>query len=192
MGDGWILGNGIYTEDLDALTGYVDSSITALQAYVDGAITDSIATAVLQAKQGAYPIGSIYYNAENNTNPATLLGFGTWTATLIGRVPVGKAASGTFGTLGGTMGAETHTLSTTEMPSHIHPNRWRVFMPSGTGSLAINDRGGDAVLVSDNASHGGNGEDLSGNPTVANSSGGGGAHNNIQPSEVVSAWRRTA
>lgn len=36
-----------------------------------------------------YPVGSIYINATNSTNPATLLGFGTWTAFGSGRVPVG-------------------------------------------------------------------------------------------------------
>lgn len=36
------------------------------------------------------------------------------------RVPVGKAASGTFATLGSTGGAETVTLTTAQMPSHTH------------------------------------------------------------------------
>ena len=40
-----------------------------------------------------YPVGSIYINASVSTNPATLLGFGTWTAFGSGRVPVGYNAS---------------------------------------------------------------------------------------------------
>jgi hypothetical protein len=36
-----------------------------------------------------YPVGSIYTNATDATNPGTLLGFGTWTAFGAGRVPVG-------------------------------------------------------------------------------------------------------
>jgi microcystin-dependent protein len=36
------------------------------------------------------------------------------------RIPVGKAASGTFVTLGATGGAETHTLTTTQIPAHTH------------------------------------------------------------------------
>ena len=37
-----------------------------------------------------------------------------------GRVPVGLASSGTFSTIGSVGGAETHTLTTGEMPSHTH------------------------------------------------------------------------
>jgi hypothetical protein len=40
-----------------------------------------------------YPVGSIYLNAINATNPATLLGFGTWAAFGAGRVPVGFNAA---------------------------------------------------------------------------------------------------
>lgn len=105
---------------------------------------------------------------------------------LKGRVPVGRDSGQTeFDNLGETGGAKTHTLTTTEIPSHTHSNRWRAFMPSGTGTLALNDRGGDAILVSDNASHGSNGEDIGGNPSVSNAAGGGGAHNNLQPYLVV-------
>lgn len=39
---------------------------------------------------------------------------------LKGRVPVGKAVAGTFSTLNNKGGAETHTLVTGEMPSHLH------------------------------------------------------------------------
>lgn len=41
---------------------------------------------------------------------------------LLGRVPVGKSAAGTFSTIGNTGGAETHTLSATEsgVASHSH------------------------------------------------------------------------
>ena len=40
-----------------------------------------------------YPVGSIYTNATVSTNPATLLGFGTWTAFGAGRVMVGYDSS---------------------------------------------------------------------------------------------------
>ena len=54
-----------------------------------------------------YPVG-IVITLGVSTNPATLLGIGTWTA-ITGKVIVGKAGSGTFNTLDATGGAETHT-----------------------------------------------------------------------------------
>ena len=70
----------------------------------------------------AYPVGAVYINATVTpyANSAALLGVGTWAAYGEGRVPVGKAGSGTFDTLGATGGAETHTLSVAEMPAHTH------------------------------------------------------------------------
>ena len=68
-----------------------------------------------------YPVGSIYINATNSTNPGTLLGFGTWTAFGAGRVPVGIDSSDTdFDTAEETGGSKTHTLTTNELPSHTH------------------------------------------------------------------------
>ena len=73
----------------------------------------------ISVMQTIYPVGSIYISTLS-TNPATLLGFGTWSAFGAGRVLVGKAGSGTFATGGATGGAETHTLTSDEMPSHTH------------------------------------------------------------------------
>ena len=64
-----------------------------------------------------YPVGSIYINATNNTNPATLLGFGTWVAFGAGKVPVGIDSSDTdFDVAEETGGAKTHTLTESEIP----------------------------------------------------------------------------
>jgi len=120
-----------------------------------------------------YPVGSIYTNASVSTNPATLLGFGTWVAHGAGRVNVGfSAGDPDFGTLGATGGAKTHTLSSAEMPSHTHA--------VGFGSNA----GTDAAVGSTGGS-----TPFSQNTT---STGGGGAHNNLQPFVVVYMWLRTA
>lgn len=67
-----------------------------------------------------YPIGSIYISVVS-TNPATLFGFGTWAAFGTGRTLVGIDAGQTeFDVVEETGGAKTHTLVTSEMPSHTH------------------------------------------------------------------------
>ena len=48
-------------------------------SYYDLSDKPSIPT-VLNTLSAAYPIGSLYMNGLDGTNPATLLGFGTWTA----------------------------------------------------------------------------------------------------------------
>lgn len=63
----------------------------------------------------AYPIGSIYMST-NATSPQTLFG-GTWRALDQGRVLIGANASHPAGSTGG---AETHAITTQEMPSHNH------------------------------------------------------------------------
>ena len=122
-----------------------------------------------------YPVGSTYYNKTNSTNPATLLGFGTW-ARLEGVVLGGRSEAGgsPFNVAGGTViGADTHTLTVEQMPSHSH-------------SFYTNAAGGTAA----------NSATFAGTNGVANgamsSAGGGQAHPNIQRTLVGYLWERTA
>lgn len=60
---------------------------------------------------------------------------------LKGRVPVGRDSTQTeFDTLGETGGAKTHTLTTSEMPSHNHTTSSRSWTQS-SGSATISDTG---------------------------------------------------
>ena len=79
--------------------------------------TQLATTAFVQsALVGAYPVGSIYMNATVATNPATLLGFGTWVAFGAGKVPVGlNAADSDFNTVEGTGGSKDSII-----PTHNH------------------------------------------------------------------------
>jgi hypothetical protein len=162
--------------------------------YLKGAGTGAITSetpAILAAAIGAllFPIGAIY-TATVATNPATLLGFGTWAAYGDGRVIVGKAAAGTFSTAGATGGAETHTLTTTEMPvhthiqdSHTHPQRVAAAVGGGlTGITGTGNLTGNAASTQTT------------NVTTATNqnAGSGDAHNNLQPYIVAYVWQRTA
>lgn len=88
-----------------------------------GTNTTQIATTafVQTALRAIYPIGSIYTNATDGTNPSSLLGFGTWTAFGAGRVMVGynssntlfNAAEKTGGSYDAIVVEHTHTFSGT-------------------------------------------------------------------------------
>lgn len=148
----------------------------------------NITANIVSILQSVYPIGSIYISAIS-TNPATLFGFGTWSAFGAGRVPVGFDAGQTeFNSAEKTGGAKTHTLTSNQMPSHTHTQNahnhdigqlWRVQnLPSG----------GDGVYV-----FAPTGATKTGNTTATNqNTGGGTAHNNLQPYITVYMWKRTA
>ena len=124
-----------------------------------------------------HPVGSIYVSILS-TNPGTLFGFGTWTAFAAGRCLVGLDAGQTeFDTVEETGGAKTHTLLTAEMPAHTHEQT----APTSASGGAV------AFAMDTNAS----GADTAGN-NATQSTGGGGAHNNLQPYIVVYIWKRTA
>jgi microcystin-dependent protein len=123
-----------------------------------------------------YPVGSIYASVVA-TNPGTLFGVGTWAAFGAGRVLVGlDAGDAAFDTAEETGGAKTHTLTAAEMPAHTHPQTAPTSASGGALKFAIDTNASGAVT--------------DGNAT--GSTGGGGAHNNLQPYIVVRLWKRTA
>lgn len=86
----------------------VDSLDYYTTSEIDTKIATAVADAVAQSKEEQNPVGSLYYNADNGTNPATLLGFGTWELYGSGRVLVGLDSTDTdFDTAGETGGAKT-------------------------------------------------------------------------------------
>lgn len=148
-----------------------------------------------------YPVGSYYFNDSDSTDPATLLGIGTW-ARVKGRFLVGLDEADTdFDGAGEEGGSKTHThtdtfsvdghsLTVLEMPAHSHsfdldyqPNNksseGRAFTDGNVGGIK-----GTATL---NTASTGNGDahthGLSG--SIASSS-------NLPPYRAVYIWRRTA
>jgi hypothetical protein len=155
-------------------------------------------TAFVQAALAAiYPIGSIYTNATNSTNPGTLLGFGTWTAFGAGRVPVGfNSANALFDTAEETGGSadsvtisHTHTAtSTVSDPGHAHqfdyaPYLWTV---AGGPSTVDANRSGSGPGTTTTATTG------IGVSTSISTAGSSGTNANYQPYITVYMWKRTA
>jgi hypothetical protein len=104
-----------------------DGLVNAVPVANGGTGASSVAAAVSNLSASIYPVGSIYINAGVTTNPATLLGFGTWTAFGAGRVLVGlNSSDSAFDTLqevGGNKDAvlvsHSHTATVTD-PGHAH------------------------------------------------------------------------
>lgn len=157
----------------DTIVGTTETQTLTDKTLSTGSVIDANVN-VVEVLKKAYPIGSVYINASNATNPASLLGFGTWSAFGAGKVMVGLDAGDTsFDTAGETGGEKTHTLTVAEMPNHRHtvPD----FPTNSTGSEWVG-AAGTATKTSRASSY----------------EGGGRAHNNLQPYIVVYFWKRTA
>ncbi len=165
-----------------------------------GSNTTTIATtAFVQAAIALlYPVGSVYTNASVSTNPATLLGFGTWTAFGAGRVMVGfdsgnslfDAAEETGGSADAITVSHTHTATTTSTDSgHSHG--------STVGSGFISNGGSEQLAGGNNLNFGRPNTtatataSISSTTTVA-SAGSSGTNANYQPYITVYMWKRTA
>ena len=120
-----------------------------------------------------YRIGDIL-ESTNSTNPGDDGYIGTWELYGKGKVTVCIDSNNSdFNKVNKTTGEKTHTLTVSEIPSHSHG--WYVESGSAAaygGKLQAGNTREDQYAVT---------------PT-----GGGQAHNNLQPSIVVYRWRRIA
>ncbi len=151
-------------------------------------------TAFVQAALAAlYPVGSIYTNASVSTNPATLLGFGTWTAFGAGRVMVGfDSGNALFDTIGETGGSSdaivvshTHTATSTDSGhTHVQDGNIGGFFQysAGGGNPGVGIPSQTNVNVSTSTAN---------ITTTINSAGSSGANANLSPYTVVYMWQRT-
>lgn len=158
--------------------------------------TQLATTAFVQAAfQALHPVGSIY-TATVATNPATLLGFGTWTAFGAGRVLIGDGGGYSAGATGGSADAitvsHTHTAtSTVTDPNHAHGPQAGQFVYTNAGGI---DSAGGGGFIS-GAIRGTTTASASTGITVATtnaSTGSSGTNANLQPYVVVYMWNRTA
>ena len=182
--------------------GYTDNSslgATNVQAAIDGTCT-KFNTQLTNLKGNIvdtmWPVGSIYTSETDSTATAVqdrFKAFGkdtTWVAYGAGKVLVGsgtgtdsngKTQAFSVANNSKNLGEYPHKLTVSEMPSHTHSaNYLLIYTSNSYAALETAVASG----VPDRAGW------VSGN-NVLNSTGGSGAHNNIQPYTTVYMYKRT-
>lgn len=142
-----------------------------------------------------YAVGDLYLTT-NSANPSVRYVGTTWAAYAAGQVLVGVGSftdgNGTnkVVTAGQQFGEYQHTLTTPEMPSHTHTdsghNHVQLSQQGSTGQPYNGATGSPLNAWNYNGVN-----TLNASANIQNT-GGGGAHNNIQPSIGVYIWQRTA
>lgn len=123
-----------------------------------------------------FPIGTVLAFA-NDTDPNNVYTSQTWEPFAKGKTLVGVDESdSTFSAVGKTGGEKTHTLTVQEMPAHGHSVKGGAANGSSPGLQSYAKYFSSYRTISD----------------AVYSTGGSGAHNNLQPFETVFYWKRTA
>jgi hypothetical protein len=154
-------------------------------------------TAFVQAAMAAlFPVGAIY-TAVVSTNPATLIGFGTWTAFGAGRVMVGfdsgnalfDTAEETGGSADATLPSHTHTATSTDS-GHTHTTTWNNINDFIQGSQSPGaEQSPDDIQGTFNIATNSSTANIT---TTIASAGSSGTNANYQPYITVYMWKRTA
>ena len=139
-----------------------------------------------------YPVGSYYETSDTSFDPNVSWG-GTWSLETAGQVHIsagtGYAVAGALtNTTDG--GATTVTLNSTQIPSHSHT-------PYNGSSYAFVETDKTATLSRASTSGTSNANFVKSTASLyrhetTGSTGGGQAHNNMQPYIIVNRWHRTA
>jgi hypothetical protein len=154
-------------------------------------------TAFVQAAMAAlFPVGAIY-TAVVSTNPATLIGFGTWTAFGAGRVMVGfdsgnalfDTAEETGGSADATLPSHTHTATSTDS-GHTHTTTWNNINDfiQGSNSPGAEQSPDDTQGTFNIATNSGTANIT----TTVSSTGSSGTNANYQPYITVYMWKRVS
>ena len=170
----------------------VATSVAAADSFpfVQGGVTKQVVRSILL--EAVYPVGSLYINATDSSNPNTLFGFGTWVAFGAGRVPVGFDASNslfdsaeeTGGSANAIAVSHTHTGTTDSAGAHSHTYS----RGSISATMAIGVSNTVLTVVTDNTSTAG----AHTHSFTTDSSGSSGTNANYQPYITVYMWKRTA
>ena len=148
--------------------------------YLNG-VTSALQTQI----NNIYPVGSIYMNATNATNPNTLLGFGTWVRFGEGRMVISQhSANSRWNAAEETGGSEAITLTEAQIPSHRHSQATqsapRVEYYGGAETSIQEFQDGSLAPVGTTATY------------YTGYTGSGGSHDNMPPFITVYMWKRTA
>jgi hypothetical protein len=173
--------------DMDTIDALFDTG-AYLKVTKGGTGVGTMANLAIEVGKLLYPVGSLYYNSSVTTNPATLLGFGTWTAFGAGRVPVGyNASNALFDALEETGGSadaitvsHTHTLTD---PGHNHQFNYAAYQWGITG--------GPSNITANRLEAGAGTTTTETTGISIDSAGSSGTNANYQPYITVAIWKRT-
>ena len=148
---------------------------TKVEYYYDNDLNNSYAKRLDNILDLFYPVGSIYMSV-NEIYPGAIYG-GSWVKWAEGRVPIGVETNDQdFETVEKTGGEKNHVLTVDEMPSHTH------ILENGDNNIIADGSTGEGANV-----------DASGQGYVQTkiaNTGGGQAHNNLQPYITCYFWKR--
>jgi hypothetical protein len=142
----------------------------------------------------AFPVGAIF-SSTSSSNPATSLGFGTWTAFGAGRTLIGAGGGFAGGATGGSADAvvasHSHTATSSVSDSgHSHVGRVATTLGGYVGQDGFEEGRGNPDWSTQTSTNSATTGITVG--TTITSAGVSGVNANLQPYVVVYMWQRTA
>ena len=178
--------------------------LQAMQAALERKITSGTSS----VSAAAWPVGSIFIT-NNDANPYTLFGFGTWVRYAAGRTLVGKVTNDdneqggkitggltapsdwVMSQTGITYGSFKHKLTAEEIAAHAHQFDDYYYPENRNSTGSVNTKANPQSTVGSAKTDWDNYNTLVYTHNTENA-GGDQPHNNVQPSIIVNMWNRIA